>query len=278
MVNTEIIQEKEENEIKLLLEAIYMHYGYDFRDYSQAHIKRRLRNRLAVSGLDNISQLIERVFHDSSYFDELIKDFSINVTEMFRHPPFFKELREKVIPYLRTFPNFKIWIAGCSSGEEVFSLTILLKEEGLLHREDIFATDINMEKLAEAKNGIFPAKEIKAWTENYQVSGGAGSFSEYYVAKFKSVIFNPELIKNVTFMQHDLVQDNSFIEANLILCRNVMIYFNVSLQTKVLDLFFDSLKPGGILGIGSKESLKLYENSKRFENIEFEEKIFRKML
>jgi len=243
-------------ELKLLLDAVYMRYGYDFKDYTKSHVKRRVLNRVELNELDNITQLTSKVLYNSDVFNELLMDLSINVTEMFRFPLFFKELRERVIPILKTYPTINVWHAGCSTGEEVISMAILLSEEGLLERSRIYATDINKNVLDIAKQGIYPISEIRKWTKNYQDAGGNKSFSDYYTAKYDSVIMNPELYKNIVFLEHNLTQDKKFISANLIVCRNVLIYFNKELKEKVLTLFDNSLINGGVLGIGSKECIK----------------------
>jgi len=261
-------------ELKLLLDAVYLRYGYDFKDYTKSHVKRRVLNRVELNKLDNITQLTSEVLYNFDTFHELLMDFSINVTEMFRFPLFFKELREHVIPLLKTYPTINIWHAGCSTGEEVMSMAILLNEEGLLERSRIYATDINKEVLEIAKKGIYPISEIKKWTKNYQEAGGKKSFSDYYTAKYDSVIMNQNLFKNIVFLEHNLIQDKKFISANLIVCRNVLIYFNKELKEKVLTLFDDSLINGGVLGIGSKECIKFRGIYDKFDVLSEAAKIF----
>ena len=263
-------------ELELLLQAVYLQYGYDFRDYSRAHIKRRVVHRLMQSGLSSISELQHKILHDPLCFDKLIRDLSINVTEMFRNPYFYKSMRQNVIPLLKTYPFLKIWHAGCSSGEEVYSFAILLQEEGLLERTQIYATDFNSNVIQKAKTGVYPIKYIKDYTANYQHSGGKHSFSDYYMASNDSVIFDPELKKQIVFAAHNLVTDTVFAEVNLIICRNVLIYFNRELQNKVLDLFDESLLPGGYIGLGSKETLQFSSLPDRYKTIDSKEKIFKK--
>ncbi|MCF8370074.1 MAG: protein-glutamate O-methyltransferase CheR [Bacteroidales bacterium] len=264
-------------EIDLLLEGIYHKYGYDFRNYGKAHIKRRLMHRLNVSGLSNFIEMLNKVMYDASFFDKLLLDLSINVTEMFRDPHFYKAVRQEVIPLLRTYPFLKIWHAGCSTGEEVYSMAILLQEEGLYDRTQIYATDFNQVVLKKAKEGIYPVRNIKEYTQNYQEAGGLNSFSDYYNAKYDSAIMNTSLKKNVVFADHNLVQDGVFGEMNLVVCRNVLIYFDRDLQNRVIKLFKDSLIQGGILCLGSKESIKFTEHYQSFDPIVEKEKIFKKI-
>lgn len=268
--------EIENIEIKLLLDAIYLKYGYDFNNYIKSHVKRRVLNRVALNELDSILQLTSEILYNRNVFDQLLMDLSINVTEMFRFPLFFKEIRKHVIPLLKTYPSITIWHAGCSTGEEVVSMAILLEEEGLLDRSRIYATDINKTVLDIAKTGIYPISEIKNWTKNYQEAGGKNSFSKYYTAKYDSVIMDQNLYKNMVFLEHNLSQDKKFISANLIICRNVLIYFDKTLKEIVLDLFDESLIPGGVLGLGSKENIMLIESILKLDVVSIEAKIFSK--
>ena len=244
-------------EVELLLEAIYRVYGFDFRAYAYASIKRRLWRRAQAEGLSTLSALQERVLHDPACMDRLMLDLSIQVTSMFRDPSFFRALRNQVVPSLRTYPFIRVWHAGCSTGEEVFSLAILLREEGLYARTRVYATDINETVLKSAREGIFPLSKMQEYTLNYQRAGGLRSFSEYYTARYESARFDPTLMENVVCSQHNLVTDGSFSEFHLILCRNVLIYFDRPLQSRVLGLFFDSLVNFGFLAIGRKENLRL---------------------
>jgi len=263
-------------EISLLLEAIYQKYGYDFRQYSQAHIRRRIMNRMAMSRLENVSQMQSMVLNDETFASVLMQDLSITVTEMFRDPGFYKSLREKVIPILKTYPFIKIWHAGCATGEEAYSMAILLQEEGLYDRTTIYATDFNQQALNQAKEGIFSNKMIKEYTVNYQLSGGKESFSSYYTSSYDNVIMNQSLKKNIVWANHNLVTDSVFAEANLILCRNVLIYFDKNLQNKVQKLFYNSLISGGVLCLGSKESLHFSDFYEEYAELDKKQRIFKK--
>ncbi len=268
--------ENENLEIRMLLEAIHQKYGYNFKDYANAHTKRRLRHRLNISNMKNYAQMMHRVIYDETFFNNLLLDLSINVTEMFRDPGFYKKIRQEIIPLLKTYAFIKVWHAGCSAGQEVYSMSILLEEEKIKHRSQIYATDFNELILEKAKNGIYPLEVMKTYTGNYQQSGGKKDFSDYYTADYHNVILRQSLKEKVLFSSHNLVTDGVFGEMNLILCRNVLIYFNRQLQNRVLKLFHDSLCPGGYLCLGSKESLKFTDMEDRFEPIAGQEKIYRK--
>lgn len=270
--------EVEDIEVQLFIEAIYLKYGYDFRNYSRAHMKRRIINRMRLSSFQSISHMQFEVLRDEELFAKILPDFSINVTEMFRDPAFFSEVRKSVIPLLKTYPNLKIWHAGCSSGEEVYSMAILLKEEGLLDRCQIYATDFNETILKAAKEGIYPLEIAKDYTTNYINSGGKESFSDYYTAKYNSIILDHSLKENIVFAEHNLVTDGVFGEMHLIMCRNVLIYFDKVLQRKVFSLFDKSLRAGGFLCLGTKETLNNSENNQRFETLNFDYRLFRKKL
>lgn len=262
-------------EIGLLFEGIYLRYGYDFRDYGKAHAKRRIMHRMVISGINSVSELQHRVLYDESFFHLMLQDLSINTTEMFRDPNFFLSIREQVIPVLKTYPFIKIWHAGCSTGEEVYSMAIILKEEGLLNRTQIYATDFNPTVLQKAREAIYPVSQMKDYTRNYIKSGGKSSFSEYYNARYDSVIMKKILKENIVFADHNLVTDSVFGEMNLVMCRNTLIYFNKSLQDKVIGLFRDSLVSGGFLCLGSKESITFSSHSIYFEPVVSKHKIFR---
>lgn len=264
-------------ELELLLQAMFLKYGYDFRDYSRAHIKRRVQHYIANKGLPNISSLQHQILIERKWFDELLQELSINVTEMFRNPGFYKSIRDKVVGILNTYPYLKIWHAGCSTGEEVYSLAILLKEEGLYDRTQIYATDFNPRVVKSAKEATFPIKHIKEYTSNYQKSGGCESFSDYYRATNSSVIFDKSLTKNMVFAEHNLVTDSVFAEVNMVVSRNVLIYFNRDLQNKVLNLFNESLVNGGFLGLGSKETISFSDISGQYKVIDAREKIYKKV-
>src|SRR5213596_3065892 len=229
-------------EIELLLEGIFRHYGFDFRAYAYASIRRRLWKRIEEDGLSSISGLQERVLHQPEMMEKLLLDLSINVTAMFRDPGFYVTFREHVVPLLRTYPFIRIWHAGCSTGEEVYSMAILLQEEGIYDRCRIYATDINEAVLQRAKEGIFPISSMKENTSNYIAAGGTGNFSQYYTARYDHAIFRPSLRENVVFAQHNLVTDASFNQFNVIFCRNVLIYFNNELQDRVQKLFLNSME------------------------------------
>lgn len=265
-------------ELQLLLEAIFLRYGYDFRNYSKAHIKRRVLNRLGTSRLNTITQLLDKVLRDPVFFREFLDDLSINVTEMFRDPEFYKSLRQNIIPKLRTYAYFKIWHAGCATGEEAYSLAILLKEEGLLDRCQVYATDFNQKVLEIAKEGVYHKDDIEQYERNYLLSGGKNKLSDYYQTMYGSVIFNKELSNRIVFADHNLVTDSVFADVHLILCRNVMIYFEKNLQENVLNLFYESLVPSGILCLGTKESIKFTRFEKLFDVIDEKQKIFKKKI
>jgi chemotaxis protein methyltransferase CheR len=268
--------ELERIEVELLLEGIYRHYGFDFRSYAYASIRRRLWKRIEAEGLSTVSALQTRVLHEPELMERLLLDLSINVTAMFRDPAFYRAFREHVIPILRTYPFIRIWHAGCATGEEVFSMAILLKEEGLYDRCRIYATDINEVVLQKAKEGIFPLDRMQEYTENYIAAGGRRAFSDYYLAKYDGALFDDALKRNVIFSLHNLVTDRSFAEFNVILCRNVLIYFDKDLQARVHRLFYDSLAMFGILGVGSKESLRFSPFEECYDQINGPEKIYRK--
>ena len=268
----------EDIEIELLLEAIFRRYGHDFRHYARASIMRRAKQFLARCECGAISEMIPRLLHDESFFEELIGNFSITVSEMFRDPPAYRSIRKNVVPVLKTWPFVKIWHAGCATGEEAYTLAILLKEEGLYDRATIFATDFNDTALEKARQGIYPMDDARLFTENYQKAGGAGSFSDYYHAHYGSAAMDSALRKNITFANHNLVTDGVFSETHLVLCRNVLIYFDKVLQDRVLGLFRDSLTAGGFLCLGSKESILFSGVREHFETVDEKWRIFRKKL
>ncbi|OGR11313.1 MAG: chemotaxis protein CheR [Desulfobacula sp. GWF2_41_7] len=263
-------------EIKLFLEAIYLKSGYDFREYAPESVKRRILRRLAFSGFENISAMQHRVLNDNHFLELLLQDFSINVTQMFRDASFYKALRKSVLPVLKEKPFIKIWHAGCSTGEEVYSMAILLKEKDLYENSRIYATDSNIDVIHKAKKGIYSLDRIKEYTAGYQRAGGKGSFADYYTASYDMAIMNNNLKKNIIFSDHNLVTDFSFGEMDLIMCRNVMIYFSMELQNKVISLFLTSLKKGGFLCLGAKETIAFSSYSEYFENFIKKEKIFMK--
>jgi chemotaxis protein methyltransferase CheR len=261
-------------EIKQFLESIRFVYGYDFTEYSEASVKRRIQAFMDSNKINSVKDLGRIVLKDEPVFEKFVQDITVNVTEMFRDPMFYKSLRKHVVGRLGTYPFIKIWIAGCSTGEEVYSLAILLREEGLLERAVIYATDINQAALQKAKEGISPIDSMKGYTENYMKAGGKNSFSDYYKAKYNSVLWDKSLRQNIVFSVHNLAMDKSFNEFQLILCRNVLIYFNQSLQSKVIDLFYESLCAFGFLALGNKESLLFSQKQKCFDDIDRKEKIY----
>lgn len=263
-------------EIELLLEAVYRHYGHDFRAYAFSSLRRRLWKRLEGEGLKSFSALQALVLHDGEAMDRLLRDLSVSVTGMFRDPTFFMALRERVVPLLRTYPFVRIWHAGCATGEEVYALAILLEEEGLYERSRIYATDISADALDKAKAGIYPLTRMREYTQNYLQAGGARSFSEYYTASHDAALFDPKLRRNVLFAQHNLATDTSFSEFNVILCRNVMIYFDRKLKERVLGLFDSSLAALGILCLGRRESLRFTTAEHDYEEFDARERIYRR--
>jgi len=264
-------------EMRLLMEAVYAKYSHDFRDYSGASLKRRVLHALQQLDCETVSQLQSRVLHDPGVFQQLLEILTIPFSEMFRDPTYWLALRQQVVPLLRTYPSLKVWVAGCSTGEEVFAMAILLQEEGLLERTLIYATDINPGVLEKARLGIFPIAGVRQHTVNYQASGGKRAFSDYYSAAYNAARFDPDLIRNVTFADHSLATDSVFAETHLISCRNVLIYFNRGLQDRALGLFHDSLCHRGFLGLGSKESLDFSAYVEKFEPIVRRDRIFRKV-
>ncbi|MEH7444209.1 protein-glutamate O-methyltransferase CheR [Bacillus sp. JJ1122] len=265
---------KEDLELELLLLAIYRLSGYDFRNYMRSSIMRRAQSRMNAEKLTSITILTEKIIHDERVLSDILKDFSINVTEMFRDPDFFKALREEVIPLLKDLPEIRIWHAGCSTGEEVYSMAILIEEEGLADRTKIYATDMNETVLKKAQTGTMPLNKMQSYTKNYISAGGKKSFSEYYAADCEAAYLNDSLKKNMVFAQHNLVTDGSLNEFHLIICRNVLIYFNQQLQQQVFRLFDASLSHGGFLGLGTKESARTDQGFLEAFNIK--EKIYRK--
>jgi len=265
-----------ETELKLLLEAIYLRFHYDFRHYAPASLRRRLSLAMSRFGCRSLSGLQEQILHDAGVFPELLSFLTIIVSEMFRDPDFYRALREKVVPLLQTYPSLKIWVAGCSTGEEVYSLAILLQEEGLLDRSLIYATDINPEALRRAKTGIYDLKRIAQFSEAYHAAGGRASLSDYYTAAYGSAVFDKALRKDVVFSDHSLATDNVFAEVQLVTCRNVLIYFDRALQDRALELFRDSLCRKGFLCLGAKETLSFSDHAAEFSEFAREERIYQK--
>jgi chemotaxis protein methyltransferase CheR len=264
-------------ELHALTQAIYATYSYDFRDYAGASQKRRLQQALAHFECPDMVTMQAVVLKDPTLFMQLLQYLTIPVSEMFRDPAFFLALRQQVVPVLKTYASLKIWVAGCSTGEEVYSLAILLREEGLLDRSLIYATDINPQSLDKARRGIFPVAGIRGHTLNYQQAGGQQAFSDYYSAAYDSAVFDASLRARVTFSDHSLATDSVFSEMQLVLCRNVLIYFNKTLQDRALGLFHESLGHRGFMALGGKESIAFSAYATHFEAIDRQARIFRKL-
>ncbi|MCB1190509.1 MAG: protein-glutamate O-methyltransferase CheR [Leptospiraceae bacterium] len=271
------ITELEKIEIDLLLQGIFLRYGYDFSEYSYASIKRRLSNRIEHENLSHFSELLPKVLHNEEFFNHFLSDLSVGVTEFFRNPSFFLYIRERIIPILKSYPFIKIWHAGCSTGEEAYSMAIVLAEEQFYERAHVYATDFNSRSLEIAREGIYALPSIQDAKENYLQSGGKNQFEHYYHSKYKSVKFHNSIKKNIIFSYHNLVTDSSFGEMNMIVCHNVLIYFNRNLQNKVLKLFQNSLCFGGFLCLGDKETIEYSDVSKQFELISKKNKIYKKI-
>ena len=268
--------EIEKIELELFLNAIYQRYGYDFRHYARASARRRAQHILTKSGYKQLSDLIPLLLHDEVFAEKAIHDFSITVTEMFRDPDFYRAVRQTVTPYLQTYPFIKIWVAGCATGEEVYSLAILLQEEGIYERTKIYATDFNETALKKAAEGIYPLKDVQQYTGNYQKSGGGCSFSDYYHAEYNSAIMNNSLKANITFANHNLVTDTVFSEVQVVFCRNVLIYFDRTLQNWALNTLANSLSRGGFLCLGTKETLEFSSVFDQFKALVSEQRIYQK--
>ena len=263
-------------EQELLVEAIYRRYHYDFRGYAQASLRRRLQTALTRFNCASLSQLQHLVLHDPAVFPALLQYLTVQVSDMFRDPQYFRALRDKVLPILRTYPSLKIWIAGCSSGEEVWSMAILLREEGLLERSLIYATDINAAALQKAEAGVYDIERVPGFTDNHARSGGTGSLSEHYSAAYGRVVFDKSLRRHIVFSDHSLATDSVFAEMQLISCRNVLIYFDRPLQDRAVGLFSESLCRRGFLGLGSKESLRCSAHGGQFDEFVASERIYQK--
>jgi chemotaxis protein methyltransferase CheR len=267
----------EEIEMDLLLEAIHRAYHIDFRNYARSSLKRRLWRRAHQENVETLSALQERVLRDPMCMERLLRDLSVNVTSMFRDPSFYRAFRTKVVPMLKTYPFLRVWHAGCSTGEEVYSIAILLREEGLLDRTRIYATDVNASVIDQARAGVFPLAKMREYTKNYMDAGGSSSFSDYYVTAYEGARFQQSLMENTVFAEHNLASDASFNEFNVIMCRNVMIYFAKPLQDHVHDLFYKSLGMFGVLALGHKESLKFSRHEESYEVLDPLEKLYRRI-
>jgi chemotaxis protein methyltransferase CheR len=271
------MEERQDIEAEMLTTAIYRQYGFDFRNYAPTSLRRRLVKQVQAEGLSTISGLQERVLYDEACMERLLLTLSISVTSMFRDPEFHLALRTTILPTLRTYPSVRVWVAGCSTGEEVYSVAILLEEEGLYDRVRIYATDMNEVVLDQAKKATYPLERMKEYTENYQKSGARASFSDYYTADSVNAVLDASLRRNIVFTQHNLATDGPFHEFQLILCRNVMIYFDKELQARVVRLFSDSLCTFGVLGLGRQESLRFSDRDRDFEALDAVNKLYRKV-
>jgi chemotaxis protein methyltransferase CheR len=263
-------------ELQLLIDAIYLKYHFDFRGYSIASLKRRLRAAMVRFDCRTLSQLQDRILHDPASFPALLDFLTVPVSEMFRDPSYFRSLRETVVPLLRTYPSLKVWVAGCSTGEEVYSLAILLREERLLERTLIYATDINPQTLQKAEAGVYELQRIAGFTDNHRRSGARSSLSDYYTTGYDRAVFDKSLRQHIVFTDHSLATDSVFAEVQLVSCRNVLIYFNRELQDRAIGLFRDALCRKGFLGIGSKESLRFSSYADAFTDLVREDRIFQK--
>ncbi len=264
-------------ELRLLVEAIYHVYHYDFRSYARASLRRRMGAAMVHFGCRSLSELQGRLLHEADVFTELLEYLTVQVSDLFRDPSYFRALREKVVPLLRTYPSLKVWIAGCSTGEEAYSMAILLREEGLLERSLIYATDINPNALRRAEAGVFDAAKVPDFTANHRRSGGHSSLSDYYSAAYGRVIFDKRLRRHIVFSDHSLATDSVFAEVQLVSCRNVLIYFDRELQSRALDLFYEALCRKGFLGIGLRESLRFSSHADSFAEFAREDRIYRKV-
>lgn len=266
----------EDIEIQLLLNGLFQVYGYDFREYAEASIKRRLTHWLQRSGFSSFSEAQTHLLRDSKLFRSLLEGITVNVSEMFRDPHFFKAIRKEVVPHLKTYPFLKIWVAGCAAGEEAYSLAILLNEEGLMGHYRIYATDINDKILQQAAEGIYPLERMKQFAQSHQKSGGLKPFANYYTARYDHAIMNKGLRDVIVFSAHNLVADSAFGEMHLILCRNLLIYFKAKLKERVLGLLDNSLCSGGFLCLGLKETLSNWGIANKYEELTGSQRIYRK--
>jgi chemotaxis protein methyltransferase CheR len=264
-------------ELRLLLEALYQRYHYDFRTYARSSLRRRLQVAMDRFGCQSLSQLQHRLLHEAVLMPELMNILTVQVTDMFRDPPYFRTLRERVVPLLRTYPSLKVWVAGCSTGEEAYSMAILLKEEGLLERTLIYATDINTVALEKAQAGVYDVDRVSGFSENHRQSGGRGSLSAHYTAAYGKAAFDRSLKAHMTFADHSLATDSAFSEVQLVSCRNVLIYFSRTLQDRAVGLFRDSLCYKGFLGIGSSESLRFSAHAASFTDFSPDDRIYQKV-
>ena len=263
-------------EVRLLLDAIYLRYRYDFREYAAASVKRRLSAALTGLGCRTLSQLQDRILHDADTFSKLLDYLTVSVSDLFRDPDYFRALRTLVVPLLRTYPSLKVWVAGCSTGEEAYSMAILLEEEGLLSRTQIYATDINANSLQKASDGVYPLAQLAGFSDNYRRAGGKASLAAYYTAAYHRAVFDAGLKRHIVFSDHSLATDSVFAEVQLVSCRNVLIYFDRALQDRAVGLFRDALCRRGFLGIGAKESLRFSRHGEAFEELSPADKLYQR--
>jgi chemotaxis protein methyltransferase CheR len=264
-------------ELELLLDAIFKKYHYDFRGYSLASLKRRLASAMTHFGCDTLTRLQERLLHEPQVFAELLRFLTVPVSDLFRDPSYFRSIRERVVPYLRTYPSFKVWVAGCATGEEAYSLAIILHEEGLLERTQIYATDINPESLRTAEMGVYDAERFARFSESYLLSGGRTSLANYYTARYASAVLDRTLKRSILFSDHSLATDSVFAEVQLVSCRNVLIYFERDLQHRAIGVLRDSLCRKGFLGLGLKESLRLSPFAASFTEFVPDDRIYQRI-
>ncbi|AZA50632.1 protein-glutamate O-methyltransferase CheR [Chryseobacterium carnipullorum] len=264
-----------DEEVEYLIKDVYERYGYDFSEYSRASFKRRVNRICLIDRFTSFAELRYTVLNDPEYLKRFVEEITVNVTEMFRDPHFFKALREKILPQLGTYPLIRIWVAGCSTGEEAYSMAILLKEANLYHKSLIYGTDLNPSVLETARSGVFPLQQMKLYSENYILSGGKKDFSDYYTANYDSVQFDKSLKEKLILSTHNLVSDSSFNSFQLIICRNVLIYFDRDLQERVFKLFDNSLENLGYLALGSKETLRFSKLDKNYHQID-DQRIWKK--
>lgn len=266
----------EDIEIQILLDAVLKRYGYDFRHYSRASLQRRLTHAMEQARMKRFTEMLDELFHNEEFFDNFLRHMSVTVTDIFRDPLFYKSVREKVIPALKTFPFIKVWHAGCATGEEVYSMAIMLREEKFLNRSSIYATDFNKHSLDIAQKAVYSSDKLESYASNYRQAGGCGNFSDYYSSGYNLIKFKDYLKERVTFSYHNLVTDGVFGEMNIIFCRNVLIYFDKDLQNHTLNLLSASLRHGGYLCLGDKESLNFTTVSNQFEAVDDKQRIFKK--
>ena len=274
----EMAETPDDIELNLLLEAIRQRYGYDFSGYSRSSVTRRLQRAQSHFGCESLSMLQHKVLHEPSIIPDLLNFMTVQVSEMFRDPSYFRALRETVIPHLRTYPSLKVWVAGCSDGEELYSLAILFREEGLEEKTIFYATDVNPAAVKKAKAGVYAMDRIPLFTRNHSASGGKVSLSHYYTAAYGRAVFDKSLRARTVFAEHNLVSDQVFAEVHLVSCRNVLIYFDRDLQDRAIGLFKDALPRGGFLGLGARESLRFSRHSKLFSDFSLSERIYRREL